>query len=308
AFGIADGVFGGQYWGGSVAQAPDGTIFFGTNGGVSVIAPGAVSRWTYSPPVVLTSLKAGDRAVPAAAAVTLQPGNRDLTAEFAALDYSDPSALQYEYRLEGFDNDWIHTDTLHRIATYTNLPPGQYVLHVRATNRLGVWSPFDLNLKIDAHPAWFEMWWFRVLAAIVLVLAILGIMQLHTTALRARAQELEAMVLDRTRALEEASLRDPLTGLRNRRFLTQTLGQETQLALRRRDDLLFFMIDIDHFKQVNDTYGHHAGDLVLIELCRRLQHVFREADYLVRWGGEEFLVVARGSSRAEAPLIAERVR
>ncbi|MDM4766256.1 sensor domain-containing diguanylate cyclase [Pelomonas sp. SE-A7] len=122
--------------------------------------------------------------------------------------------------------------------------------------------------------------------------------------------------------LEEASLSDPLTGLRNRRFLLQHLDADTGISLRRHEDalrqlpyqspedgdLLFFMVDIDHFKAVNDEHGHAAGDQVLIQLCERLREVSRESDYLVRWGGEEFLMVARHSDRREAGLIAERIR
>jgi diguanylate cyclase (GGDEF)-like protein len=73
-------------------------------------------------------------------------------------------------------------------------------------------------------------------------------------------------------------------------------------------DLCFVLIDIDHFKRVNDTQGHAAGDAVLVQMRERLQQVFRESDYLVRWGGEEFLVVARGTSRDGLPELAERVR
>ncbi|MCR5881731.1 diguanylate cyclase [Rhizobacter sp. J219] len=123
-------------------------------------------------------------------------------------------------------------------------------------------------------------------------------------------------------AIEEASLTDPLTGLRNRRFLEQQLDADISLCLRRHHawqksadqpmppdaDLVFFMVDIDHFKHLNDTYGHAAGDAVLTEMKVRLSEIFRESDYLVRWGGEEFLVVARGTSRNEADGIAERIR
>lgn len=119
-------------------------------------------------------------------------------------------------------------------------------------------------------------------------------------------------------ALEQASLTDALTGLRNRRFLQQQIDHDVAQALRRYDgargeavadaDLLFFMVDIDHFKQVNDTHGHAAGDAVLVQMRERLREVFRESDYLVRWGGEEFLVVARGLSRDGAAQLAERIR
>ncbi len=68
------------------------------------------------------------------------------------------------------------------------------------------------------------------------------------------------------------------------------------------------MIDIDHFKQVNDVYGHAAGDAVLMQMRQRMQRVFRDSDFLVRWGGEEFLVVARGTHRNQGETLAERMR
>ncbi|TFV98572.1 GGDEF domain-containing protein [Oxalobacteraceae bacterium OM1] len=143
-------------------------------------------------------------------------------------------------------------------------------------------------------------------------------------ALRATQRQLMEKNLELEQAyrqLEEQSLKDPLTGLRNRRFLTEQLDRDVSLTLRRYedharhgspppvdDDLVFFMIDFDHFKQLNDQHGHPAGDAVLVQLRERLESVFRESDYLVRWGGEEFLAVARGTHRTEAPALAERVR
>lgn len=124
------------------------------------------------------------------------------------------------------------------------------------------------------------------------------------------------------RTLEEFSLTDPLTGMRNRRFLQQQLGADIAIVLRRHEewhksgaagpvpdtDLAFFLVDIDHFKAVNDQHGHAAGDKVLVQMRERLERVFRESDYLVRWGGEEFLIVARAGSRAAAEHLAERIR
>lgn len=116
-------------------------------------------------------------------------------------------------------------------------------------------------------------------------------------------------------ALESASHTDPLTGLRNRRFVQEHIELDVAQALRRHaegkgaeGDLLFFLADIDHFKQVNDVHGHAAGDAVLVQMRERLASVFRDSDWLVRWGGEEFLVVARAASRADAAQLAERVR
>lgn len=126
--------------------------------------------------------------------------------------------------------------------------------------------------------------------------------------------------------LEEISLTDPLTQLKNRRFLekhiegdvAQTLRnyqdwlsqskQDTNTRLPQNTDILFFLIDLDHFKSVNDTHGHEAGDLVLQDIKMLLEQVFRSSDLLIRWGGEEFLVVARGTNRTEAAGLAERLR
>ncbi|MES2902532.1 MAG: sensor domain-containing diguanylate cyclase [Pseudomonadota bacterium] len=126
------------------------------------------------------------------------------------------------------------------------------------------------------------------------------------------------------KALEDVSLTDQLTGLRNRRFFLQHVDADINMSLRRYDDrlhsggaeresspgkdLVFFMVDLDHFKQVNDTHGHAAGDAVLVQMQERLREVFRESDYLVRWGGEEFLVMARATHRDDAKVVAERIR
>jgi len=340
-FGPIDGVSDGAYHAGSVAQAGD-TIFFGSFDGVTVVAPGAVSPWNYSPPLVVTALTVGKRSVPAwlanagQAPLALPAGEHDLSVEFAALDYSDPAVLRYEYRLDGYEGGWNTVDAEHRVATYTNLPPGDYTLLVRATNRLGVWSDRTLAIRLHAIPAWYETWWFRALLLLALLALAYALHQARTAFLRRRQHELEATVDERTRelsqanaslkqayaVLEEMSLSDPLTGLRNRRFLTQSIGDEVAFARRRYQDWLqgggadlpadadaiFFMVDIDHFKAVNDEYGHAAGDRVLRQMRERLEQVFRETDFLVRWGGEEFLAVARRSRRADAPELAERLR
>ncbi|OEZ95919.1 sensor domain-containing diguanylate cyclase [Duganella sp. HH101] len=126
------------------------------------------------------------------------------------------------------------------------------------------------------------------------------------------------------KALEEVSLTDQLTGLRNRRFFLQNVDADVAMSLRGYDtgqhrqltecdllapnDLVFFMVDLDHFKEVNDRYGHAAGDSILVQMQERLREVFRESDYVIRWGGEEFLVLARATHRDEARVVAERMR
>jgi diguanylate cyclase (GGDEF)-like protein len=115
--------------------------------------------------------------------------------------------------------------------------------------------------------------------------------------------------------LEESSTTDPLTGIRNRRFFAATIQRDVGQCVRAyaeadnipERDLIFYLIDLDNFKKVNDLHGHDAGDRVLIEASRRISSAIRNSDLLVRWGGEEFLVVSRGTDRRKAAILAERV-
>ena len=112
----------------------------------------------------------------------------------------------------------------------------------------------------------------------------------------------------------DLSVTDALTGMKNRRYLDLCMPEYMADALRRHEslsrtgtdptrenaDLLFFLLDLDRFKEINDRFGHAAGDRVLVDIHELLKTTMRDTDTLVRWGGEEFLLVARNSSRHEA--------
>jgi diguanylate cyclase (GGDEF)-like protein len=110
------------------------------------------------------------------------------------------------------------------------------------------------------------------------------------------------------RQLYESSMRDALTGAYNRRYLEERLGTEVAFALRHKTALSLVMFDFDHFKRLNDTYGHAAGDAVLSNCSRVALQVLRTEDVLARIGGEEFVVLLRGISHADALVCAERLR
>lgn len=118
------------------------------------------------------------------------------------------------------------------------------------------------------QPAWWQQWWFRLLLLVASAILIFTIVQWRTRQLRLQQADLRTKV--------------PADGA----------------------DLLFFMVDIDHFKEVNDRFGHAAGDAVLMQMRSRLEQVFRDTDYLVRWGGEAFLLVARWMARDHATDLA----
>jgi diguanylate cyclase (GGDEF)-like protein len=110
------------------------------------------------------------------------------------------------------------------------------------------------------------------------------------------------------RALYDSSLRDPLTGVFNRRHLEERLVGELAFAARHGTDLAMAMLDVDHFKVVNDTHGHAAGDRVLRSMCKAISRTIRAEDVLSRYGGEEFVVIARGIDALGAKAMAERIR
>jgi diguanylate cyclase (GGDEF)-like protein len=106
----------------------------------------------------------------------------------------------------------------------------------------------------------------------------------------------------------ESSIRDPLTRAHNRKYLNDRLETEVAHARRSGEPLALLMIDVDHFKQVNDRHGHLVGDRVLCFVAAQIQQHIRVEDTLARYGGEEFVVLARGSALEEAAQLAERLR
>ena len=173
-----------------------------------------------------------------------------------------------------------------------------------------------------------------ILASAIVVL-LLGFLLVSRQSHKIRNQQLSGIVKRRTkelerkndelqqayRTLEHMSLRDSLTGCYNRHFLEANLPAEIKRSLHSylaskelgqdyptHNDLICFLIDIDDFKQINDTYGHVSGDKFLVQFTQIVGEVFRHSDLQVRWGGEEFLVVCRNTSRYEASLLAERLR
>lgn len=273
-----------------------------------------------------------EKAIHATSEVTLTHRENLVTFEFSGLYFSNPEKNQYAYKMEGLNNEWIKTDYKNRRATFTNLATGEYVLRVKAGNPYGVWNETGTALKITVLPPPWLSWWAYTCYAMLIAAAIwLFVRAQHkkVTFIKKVNEQLEIKVAERTLGLQQAnaelaklSVMDELTGLHNRRFLSNNLTADIKLVNRKHNehrsqdtqsdlkgaDLIFFLIDIDHFKRVNDIYGHTAGDAALMQVKDILKEVFRESDYCVRWGGEEFLVVVRFSEQKNAPLLAERLR
>jgi len=131
-------------------------------------------------------------------------------------------------------------------------------------------------------------------------------------------EERSAALAEANRELQEASLTDPLTKTRNRRYFTTMIDSDLSQAVRAYEraqegepayhrDLIFYLVDFDRFKEVNDKYGHQAGDRLLVQIAERLHKILRHSDTLVRWGGEEFLIVCKSADRTGADVLAHRI-
>ena len=250
--------------------------------------------------------------------------DRALTFQFAVLSYLDRARLQRQVRLLGLEDTW--RDTGVNEARFTGLLPGRYTFQVRA--RLGDTSFGPIATRqVEVLAPWWLSWWFALLVLFAGLLALRGVLHLQTAHLSRRNAQLAELVASRTRdlqlanaALEESSMVDPLTGLKNRRYLKAFMPEELAQTLRLQSarprelalhggniDLCVLMVDLDHFKSVNDSHGHAAGDAVLRQVGEVLLAACRASDVVVRWGGEEFLVLARHADRHQAGVLAEQI-
>lgn len=252
-------------------------------------------------------------------------GRRTVAVEYLPDSYAQGEAPRFQVRLLGLEDDW--RDTPLPEARYPSLPAGRYRFEVRLLDGAGGAGPVAGTGFTIVAP-WWQTWVFRLSALGGLLAALLGGYRWRTDLLRRRNEDLERVVRTRTaalaqanRALEEMSMGDPLTHLRNRRYLGITMPEEAarilrvfqshlqrgELPLGQGEDMLLLMVDLDRFKAVNDGFGHRAGDEVLRQTGDLLREVCRESDTLVRWGGEEFLVIAKRSNRESGEVIARNI-
>ncbi len=339
---VTHGLQGNDFMFGAQFLSRDGRMFFGGASGFNVFRPEAVRGNEYVPPVILTEFLKFNRPVdldPSAqdAPIPLSYEDSVIGFEFAALDFTAPAQNQYRYRLDGFETEWNDVGDVRRV-TYTNLEAGEYTLRVQGSNNDGVWNEDGLSVAlVVGSPPWLS--WWAIVAYSLGVMGVLAAIVRHQMRRLDRQAEyshrLEREVAERTDALatqnrelaglnarlQEVSVTDSLTGLWNRRYLANEIPKDLAMIRRARienrrhasgaeadPNLLFLMMDLDGLKGVNDTYGHQAGDQVIVKTKEILVRVCRQSDTLIRWGGDEFLLVGRQTDRDTAAGLADRLR
>ncbi|MFT6952263.1 MAG: diguanylate cyclase (GGDEF)-like protein, partial [Paraglaciecola sp.] len=302
-FGTPEGLKDSEFNFGAGFKDSRGIMYFGGNSGFVRFHPDDIKDSQFIPSLVLVRIKKLNEQVwfdvPYQKLQELELDYTDylISFEFAALDFNAPEKNEYRYKLEGLDPDWIELEHS-RLATFTNLPAGKYVLKVQASNNQGLWNTQGISLPIRMLPSPWKTWWAYSLYTLLTTLIILYFIWRYW---QKRQQEikqlikLEAKVEERTNELKQANDNlallayfDPLTTIPNRRsFIDQT--DRLIHACQRHDHLLAIgLLDLDDFKFINDNYGHVTGDEVLSTLGAFFNDFFRKNDAYCRWGGDEF--------------------
>lgn len=187
-------------------------VFLGGMKGLFHLRPGAALANEAPPKLQVNTATVGnDRILESSAAwrerrLVVEPDKRSFTVELAALHFADPARNRYRYRLEGFDAGWIETGGTSRNIVYSNVPPGEYVLHAQAASPTGAWSPDMQVFSVTVRAPLWRRPWVQAGLALVLASALLLAYRLRVRALRRRHHELEALVARRTEEARNAQL------------------------------------------------------------------------------------------------------
>lgn len=300
-FAQSDGLFGNQFNGG--ASANDGErLYFGGMGGLVSFDPAELEDLATPLRPQLTRIRLGRGEYLSTALLELPANHQPFQLEFSADEHLHPENVRYALRWHGLDE---HVSELGDAssALVERLPAGAHTLELIAS-RVGeatsVRSARVLEVRVAS--AWHETWWGRGALVVATLLAIFALIQWRTRIARLRQVALEREVDARTgelnaatealkrsnEQLQEMALMDPLTGLANRRQLFRQAEDWREQGR----PLSVMMIDLDHFKDCNDRYGHAQGDRVLQEFSRLFRDNFAAHQLCARYGGEEFLCLA----------------
>jgi len=266
--------------------------------------------------------------------VRVEGGHR-ITVHFVGLSYLMSERIRYRTRLDGMDGGWIDRGQ-QRSVEFNGLPPGDYTLHVSAAHPGGRWSDSEAVWRFTVKP----FLWQRLSVQIgVGLLLLAGLVMLYrylieryrtsnirlaqlvderTADLQLQAERLlsaneeKTDLLERLRqqseAFERQAREDVLTGLPNRRAFDEVLTRDFARSQRSGHPLCLVVLDIDHFKQVNDLHSHSVGDVVLAEVARLLAASCRDSDMPARLGGEEFALLLNDTGVDEAEQVLQRMR
>lgn len=274
----------------------DDAVWIGTSRGLSRYAALPFALPDAPSAVVLTRIQGASQEYQIADRPVLSHTQNSLLIQFSGLNYSSATRTRYRYRLLGSKNDW--GETREKSVHFDGLPGGDYVFEVIAAGANGLWSSVPARFAFSVKPPWWLTWWFISACVLVALMLASALWRFRVRALVAQKEHLEQQVIERTaelleshRQLEEIAYYDVLTSLPNRRMFTEQVRSRLAISRRHRTPFAFLLIDLDSFKHTNDSFGHDAGDAVLVESGRLLRAAVRESDFIARLGGDEYAIL-----------------
>jgi diguanylate cyclase (GGDEF)-like protein len=285
----------------------DGSVWIGTSAGLTHIRDPQYLMGTAKPlDLTLARARLGAETLDVRSK-TVVPWRSDAAFDvhLSSHSFSRSAQTEFRYRLIGLSSKWFgsRSPEIHIPA----LNAGNYTLEVLAVDAPHARTSPTISMSFEVLPPWWRTLAFRTMVVLLAGLLVALAWRWQIVKLRARRVALEAEFRERQALLERAT-RDALTGLWNRPTILDALARETAHAQGTGLPLSVGLIDVDHFKLINDNHGHLRGDEVLRLLSRRLTAELRRGDWLGRYGGEELMMVMPGWERAEVELAAERLR
>jgi signal transduction histidine kinase/ligand-binding sensor domain-containing protein len=193
-----------------------GEVWVPTIEGICVIDPKHLNKNKIVPPVYITEIITDHETIPhPAKEVVVEPGNFRITLNFTSLSLLAPNKVKFKYRLDRIDDDWQDAESLNRSVDYTNLPPGNYMFHVKAANNDGVWNEEGVRLSIQIKPFYYQTAWFYVLVVCSLIITFFLVYKWRVSAVEQKNVELQKVNTELDRFVYSAShdLRAPLTSI-----------------------------------------------------------------------------------------------
>jgi diguanylate cyclase (GGDEF)-like protein len=292
------------------AQESDGTVWIGTSGGLSEFKPTARLAPEGPVEVVFTKLVMGGTDVSRQTNPSFSPYTNSLIARYSALNVSNENRVLFRYQLNGSNSTW--TETTQRELQLAQLAPGTYRLEIEAQGGDGRWNDRKAEFAFRILAPWYSSWWFIGICGLTPLLVAGVVIRLRILSGQRRERELQQLQAAHDE-IRNLAFFDSLTGLPNRRLLLDRLQQTLVASVRSNRKRALLFVDLDDFKTLNDTLGHHIGDLLLQEVARRIIATIREVDTVARLGGDEFVVLLQDLSElpedaaAQAKIVAEKI-
>jgi diguanylate cyclase (GGDEF)-like protein len=299
----------------------DGSLWVGTSGGLAHLLTPSDQQYHASPqaPVFSKVLYGSEQLMDGG---STRWASNSVEISLALLSFKNTQDTRIRYRLigPGQPGDWEESHEM--LLHYRHLAPGAYRFEATEVDQAGrVVSPLA-TFSFRITPRWWQLTWLRIGLTVVVLLAMFLIWRQRIGQLLRQKKQLEEAVKMRTVDLEREKgelLRtkeqmrhyaehDDLTGLWNHRIIVERLQIEVDRSRREGLPLSVILVDLDFFKNINDSFGHPAGDAVLRQASAIFQHMVRTYDWVGRYGGEEFLLILPGSGFTHARERAEDLR